>query len=473
MVKSPIAYCHAGASGRCRMITTSASNRCGLLRRGMAAVLLLGGMVFGLAAPAWAQAPVVNGQFYGDGDNNRYPSTPYATSANGSKLYVTLVNGTLYVALVVDRSFNDNVFDSQNGSAYLDSAGWGSGNNKTAERRMDSEFAEFELTIGADGDPNQQTFVWQQGYAGQPDGNHDRTTSNYISDTTVSGGAGTPPPNVDSASSMMWNLNNYADRLSAGTNTWTMPGTDTNAGTWKSPWRGADGIPPPPEDPDTVIDANEGYPPTGQITYSSTYEWEWSMIYEWSLDLTQFGANPLFVIAGSSHHSPSKVGPEDDEFPPDDDPLPQMDLGDLPDSYQTLLASDGARHVIDTSVDVRLGENVDTETDGQPGAAADSDDLQTVDDEDGVSLPDSTLGEGDPAVYTATVTATNDNGNGDAAFVCGWFDMDQNGAFDNTANTSTSASDPGFGAATDSGERSCMTTDGSFTVSWTAGIAGQ
>ncbi|MDZ7841401.1 MAG: C25 family cysteine peptidase [Gammaproteobacteria bacterium] len=458
------------------MNTTSASARCGLLRRGMAAVVLLTGMASGLAVPpAWAQEPIVNGQFYGDGDENRYPSTPYAVSENGSELYVTLVNGTLYVALVVTRTFNDNVFDSESGSAYLLDAGWGDGGNTTACRRMDSEFAEFTLEVG-----DTFSYTWQQGYAGQSDeagggnpcGRHDRRNATWISDVTVSGGGGTPPPGVESASSLMWNMNNYADSLAAGTLNWTMPGTHTNSSSWKSPWVGADGSGTPPEDPDAVTDANEGYPGSGQITYSPTYEWEWPMVYEWSVNMTQFGANPVFVVTGSSHHSPSKEGLKDDEFPPDDDPLPLMDFGDLPDSYQTLLAANGARHIIDTSVDVHLGENVDTETDGQPGPAANGDDLQTVDDEDGVFLPDGTLGEGDPAVYTATVTVTNDNGNGDAAFVCGWFDMDQDGTFNNAANTSTSASDPGSGSASEAGERSCIsipdgTIDGSFTVSWT------
>lgn len=502
MVKLPNAYSHASVHGTRRMNTASAANTGadprwaaasmfrliarestgarlggGLRQRAIAAVVLLIGMVFLFAGPVWADEPEVNGQFYGDGDESNYPAAPYAVSEHGSELYVRLVNGTLYVALVVSRTVNDNVFDSVNKSDYLDSAGWGAGGNTTARRRMDSEFAEFNLTIGNDGDSNHQTFNWQQGYAGQPDGNHDRTTSNYISDTTVSGGQGTPPPGTESASSMMWNLNNYADNLNAGTLNWTMPGTDTNADSWKSPWVGADGSGTPPEDPDSVIDANEGYPATGEITYSSTYEWEWPMVYEWSVDMTQFGANPVFVLAGSSHHSPSKADDEDDGFPPDDDQDPLMDLGDLPHDgvnyhYPTLLEHDGVRHVQDTSFKLQLGDGVDTETEGQPGGAADRDDDDGIDDEDGVVLPDSTLAEGDPAVYTTTVTATNDSGTGIAAMLCAWFDMDQSGTFENTPNTSTTSADPESGSATDSGERSCVsvpdgTIDGTFSVSWT------
>ena len=59
------------------------------------------------------------------------------------------------------------------------------------------------------------------------------------------------------------------------------------------------------------------------------------------------------------------------------------DYGDAPDTYRTLLASDGARHIINP--DVFLGLNVDSEPDGQPDAGAQGDDNNgTPDDEDGV-----------------------------------------------------------------------------------------
>ncbi|MCA1778422.1 MAG: hypothetical protein LC637_03270, partial [Xanthomonadaceae bacterium] len=64
----------------------------------MAALTLLVG-----CSLAIAQAPTVNGLFYGDGDNERYPAMPSAVSENGSKIYATLVDNILYVALVVDR----------------------------------------------------------------------------------------------------------------------------------------------------------------------------------------------------------------------------------------------------------------------------------------------------------------------------------------------------------------------------------
>ncbi len=63
-----------------------------------------------------------------------------------------------------------------------------------------------------------------------------------------------------------------------------------------------------------------------------------------------------------------------------------MDFGDAPDpTYATLLANNGARHVIVTGY--RLGATVDAEADGLPSTLADGDDLNNTDDEDGVSLP--------------------------------------------------------------------------------------
>jgi len=57
-----------------------------------------------------------------------------------------------------------------------------------------------------------------------------------------------------------------------------------------------------------------------------------------------------------------------------------MDFGDAPDSYQTLLGSDGARHII---TGLFLGSSVDNETDGQ----ASTDALGDGNDEDGVNFP--------------------------------------------------------------------------------------
>ncbi|MFC1995020.1 GEVED domain-containing protein [Chloroflexota bacterium] len=99
-----------------------------------------------------------------------------------------------------------------------------------------------------------------------------------------------------------------------------------------------------------------------------------------------------------------------------------MDFGDAPDSYGTLFASNGARHIPDS---IRIGPAIDAEADGQPTANADGDDSNgdTPDDEDGVTLPAS-INQGDAA---APVTV---NSNTAGAMLDAWIDFDDNGAFD-------------------------------------------
>ncbi len=64
-----------------------------------------------------------------------------------------------------------------------------------------------------------------------------------------------------------------------------------------------------------------------------------------------------------------------------------IDYGDAPNSYRTLLASNGPRHIISTSDTPRLGILADGEDDGQPAMPmmpADNDDMTDDDDEDGL-----------------------------------------------------------------------------------------
>src|SRR5690606_26584124 len=61
------------------------------------------------------------------------------------------------------------------------------------------------------------------------------------------------------------------------------------------------------------------------------------------------------------------------------------DFGDAPDpTYPTLLGSDGARHISGGSL--YLGSMVDPESNGQPSANSDGDDMDGNDDEDGVTF---------------------------------------------------------------------------------------
>jgi len=62
---------------------------------------------------------------------------------------------------------------------------------------------------------------------------------------------------------------------------------------------------------------------------------------------------------------------------------PDIDYGDAPDSFGTLLASNGARHTI---AGPRLGSVIDVETNGNPTFGATGDDFTALDDEEGVLL---------------------------------------------------------------------------------------
>lgn len=121
-----------------------------------------------------------------------------------------------------------------------------------------------------------------------------------------------------------------------------------------------------------------------------------------------------------------------------------FDFGDAPDSYGTLLNSNGPRHTAFTALYLggSLGSYYDAEPDGQPSTMADGDDTHDQNgrvvagqnDEDG-------LVNGFPAVslqkstYTLRISVYNNSGSD--ATVSAWIDLNKNGVFD--ANERTQA----------------------------------
>ena len=100
-------------------------------------------------------------------------------------------------------------------------------------------------------------------------------------------------------------------------------------------------------------------------------------------------------------------------------PLPQLDFGDAPAPYPTLLADNGPRHGIGP---LFLGVNIDSEADGQPNATATGDDVDAgSNDEDGVSFAGLEAG----GVGTLTVVVSQAN----VGFVTAWVDFNQDGAW--------------------------------------------
>ncbi len=106
----------------------------------------------------------------------------------------------------------------------------------------------------------------------------------------------------------------------------------------------------------------------------------------------------------------------------------QLDFGDAPDTYKTLLASDGARHTVVQGI--YLGRAVDAEADGKPGSSANGDDLDGDSDEDGIVFT-SPLSPGESA--TVEVTASTQG------YLNAWVDFNRDGSF---AGSSTSKASP-------------------------------
>ncbi len=101
------------------------------------------------------------------------------------------------------------------------------------------------------------------------------------------------------------------------------------------------------------------------------------------------------------------------------------DYGDLPSSFGTRNIENGSRHIVLPGF--MLGTSVDVEADGTPSADASGDDLNNLDDEDGVVLPSSGL----VPCTTASIRyfLTNTAG-AEFAFVDTWIDFNGNGVYD-------------------------------------------
>lgn len=117
-----------------------------------------------------------------------------------------------------------------------------------------------------------------------------------------------------------------------------------------------------------------------------------------------------------------------------------IDFGDAPDSYQTLIASDGPRHSIvnfnlnASTAPLMLGTNLDIEADGFPDAQAKGDDADHegvvgspyVDDERGVTSIVATPGT--PTALSVPVRVTNNSST--VATLAGWIDLDNDTVFE-------------------------------------------
>jgi hypothetical protein len=122
-----------------------------------------------------------------------------------------------------------------------------------------------------------------------------------------------------------------------------------------------------------------------------------------------------------------------------------FDFGDAPAPYPTLLADNGARHII--SPRIFLGKTVDSEKDGQPNATATGDDtgapgiIAPANDEDGISF---TTAQPFPA-GTVVVLQVNASVSG---FLDAWVDFNQNGSWNDEGDKIFDSSQIAGGANT-------------------------
>lgn len=106
-----------------------------------------------------------------------------------------------------------------------------------------------------------------------------------------------------------------------------------------------------------------------------------------------------------------------------------LDFGDVPASYGTLLAADGARHTLFGAI---LGTDRDSEADGLPSADALGDDNDNLDDEDGL-VDASAINVG----QTATISVTVSNAGGGDAQLDAFIDFNRDGDFDDAGERVT------------------------------------
>lgn len=121
-----------------------------------------------------------------------------------------------------------------------------------------------------------------------------------------------------------------------------------------------------------------------------------------------------------------------------------FDFGDAPDSYKTTSANNGALHNVDARL--TLGVEIDAEFDGDPGTGADGDDINLLDDEDGVGEFDELVDNMGGGNYTVDVAVRNELDPGDFANLFGWIDFDGDGSFETTESASVQVN-PGDTAA--------------------------
>ncbi len=149
--------------------------------------------------------------------------------------------------------------------------------------------------------------------------------------------------------------------------------------------------------------------------------------------------NNNFTISLIGNLSPSNGGGDlaSCAFPLN--PYSISDFGDAPDSYGTLLTSNGPRHTAlqynatNNTSTLMIGSTVDLENDGFPNGNSDGDDNNNLNDENSVTMP---VLNSTATSYSVNVPLVNTTGA--TGTLRGWIDFNKNGVFEASEATSVS-----------------------------------
>lgn len=149
--------------------------------------------------------------------------------------------------------------------------------------------------------------------------------------------------------------------------------------------------------------------------------------------------NNNFTISLIGNLSPSNGGGDlaSCAFPLN--PYSISDFGDAPDSYGTLLTSNGPRHTAlqynatNNTSTLMIGSTVDLENNGFPNGNSDGDDNNNLNDENSVTMP---VLNSTAATYSVNVPLVNTTGA--TGTLRGWIDFNKNGVFEASEATSVS-----------------------------------
>ncbi|PSW31269.1 hypothetical protein C9J21_17505 [Photobacterium phosphoreum] len=133
--------------------------------------------------------------------------------------------------------------------------------------------------------------------------------------------------------------------------------------------------------------------------------------------------------SGAAEDTRSLFGASDGEVEDHLIYIGDQDMGDAPDTYQTLSASDGPFHGRSNSATVYLGTaTIDADTDGQPTSDASGDDNNGSDDENGLSQPLANIAIAATS-YSVPITLRNSELASNPATLVAWLDTNQDGEF--------------------------------------------